>query len=63
MTATTDRAVGSDVRRIDGPDKVRGLAPYAFEHESTAPPVFVALVQSTAAKGGSPRSTPPPPRR
>ncbi|SDN48924.1 xanthine dehydrogenase YagR molybdenum-binding subunit [Klenkia soli] len=51
MTATTERAVGSDVRRIDGPAKVRGLAPYAFEHEVDGTAVFVALVQSTAAKG------------
>lgn len=51
MTATTERAVGSDVRRIDGPAKVRGLAPYAYEHEVDGSAVFVALVQSTVAKG------------
>ncbi|MEI4270510.1 xanthine dehydrogenase family protein molybdopterin-binding subunit [Klenkia sp. LSe6-5] len=51
MTATTERAVGSDVRRIDGPDKVRGRAPYAYEHELGAQPAFLAVVQSTVARG------------
>jgi len=51
MTATTERAVGSDVRRIEGPEKVRGRAPYAYEHELGPQAVFVALVQSTAARG------------
>ncbi len=51
MTATTERAVGSDVRRIEGPDKVRGLAPYAYEHEVDGSAVFLALVQSTVARG------------
>ncbi|SCX37719.1 xanthine dehydrogenase YagR molybdenum-binding subunit [Klenkia marina] len=51
MTATTERAVGSDVRRLEGPDKVRGRAPYAYEHELGAQAVFVALVQSTVARG------------
>ena len=51
MTATTERAVGSGVRRIEGPAKVRGRAPYAFEHELDAQAVFVALVQSTVARG------------
>ena len=51
MTATTERAVGVATTRIDGPDKVRGLAPYAYEHELGAQAVFVALVQSTVASG------------
>lgn len=51
MTATTERAVGSDVRRLEGPDKVRGLARYAYEHQLGAQPVSVALVQSTVARG------------
>jgi len=49
--ATLERAIGAGTRRIDGPDKVRGQAPYAFEHELGAQPVFVALVQSTIAAG------------
>jgi xanthine dehydrogenase YagR molybdenum-binding subunit len=48
---TTERAVGSDVRRLDGPDKVRGRAPYAYEHELDAQAVFVAIVQSPVARG------------
>jgi len=54
--STIERSVGAAIPRIEGPAKVRGLAPYAFEHEGFehergAPAVFVALVQSPIASG------------
>ncbi|GHE14007.1 xanthine dehydrogenase family protein molybdopterin-binding subunit [Klenkia taihuensis] len=48
---TIERSVGAGVRRLDGPDKVRGRAPYAYEHELDAQAVFVAIVQSPVARG------------
>ncbi len=56
MTAVSDRpgtapAIGRDVRRIEGPAKVRGRAPYAYEHELGSAPAFVVIVGSTVATG------------
>jgi xanthine dehydrogenase YagR molybdenum-binding subunit len=48
---TIDRLVGAAVARIDGPQKVRGTAPYAFEHDPGEPIGSVALVQSTVNHG------------
>jgi xanthine dehydrogenase YagR molybdenum-binding subunit len=48
---TIDRLVGAGVERIDGPAKVRGTAPYAYEHDPGEPPAHVAVVQSTVNRG------------
>ncbi|MFI6757821.1 xanthine dehydrogenase family protein molybdopterin-binding subunit [Micromonospora sp. NPDC050417] len=44
------RAIGRPMDRIDGPDKVQGLARYAFEHPVDAP-LYLYPVQSTIATG------------
>jgi xanthine dehydrogenase YagR molybdenum-binding subunit len=44
------RAMGEVIDRVDGPDKVRGLARYAFEHPVDHP-VYLYPVQSTVARG------------
>ncbi len=43
-------AVGTGTVRLDGPDKVRGLAPYAYEHP-VDDPVFLSPVQAEIARG------------
>ena len=49
---TIDRVVGAGVDRIDGPAKVRGTAPYAYEHHGIDEPVtYLAAVQSTVNRG------------
>ncbi|MBB3082874.1 xanthine dehydrogenase family protein molybdopterin-binding subunit [Geodermatophilus sabuli] len=48
---TVDRVVGAGIDRIDGPAKVRGTAPYAYEHDPGEPIAHVALVQSTVNRG------------
>jgi xanthine dehydrogenase YagR molybdenum-binding subunit len=49
---TIDRVVGAAVDRIDGPAKVRGTAPYAYEHFGTDDGVtWLAAVQSTVNSG------------
>jgi xanthine dehydrogenase YagR molybdenum-binding subunit len=48
---TLDRVLGAGIDRIDGPAKVRGTAPYAFEHDPGEPIAHVALVQSTVNRG------------
>ncbi len=50
MVSITQRVIGAPLDRIDGPKKVTGTAPYAFEH--TLDEVAYAFpVQSTIAKG------------
>ncbi len=44
------RPLGADVARLDGPKKVTGTAPYAYEHPLTDPAYAVALL-STVARG------------
>ncbi|HKF75973.1 MAG TPA: xanthine dehydrogenase family protein molybdopterin-binding subunit [Candidatus Dormibacteraeota bacterium] len=44
------RAVGAAVNRIDGPAKVTGTAPYAFEHPLQHP-AYLHPVQATIARG------------
>lgn len=44
------RTIGEPLDRIDGPLKVTGAAPYAFEHH-VEHPAYVFPVQSTIAKG------------
>ncbi len=46
----TPRAMGTPMERLDGPDKVRGEARYAFEHPVERP-VYLYPVQSTVATG------------
>ncbi len=48
---TVDRLVGAGVARIDGPAKVRGTAPYAYEQDPGEPICHVAVVQSTVNRG------------
>ena len=43
-------ATGAPMGRIDGPEKVTGRAPYAFEHPVERPG-YVHLVQATVARG------------
>jgi xanthine dehydrogenase YagR molybdenum-binding subunit len=44
------RAVGASLERLDGPAKVTGTAPYAFEHEYRDP-AYLFPVQATIARG------------
>jgi xanthine dehydrogenase YagR molybdenum-binding subunit len=48
---TVDRMLGAGVERIDGPAKVRGTAPYAYEQDPGEPICHVAVVQSTINRG------------
>ena len=48
--AIATRALGADVARLDGPRKVTGAAPYAYEHPLTDPAYVVPLL-STVARG------------
>lgn len=49
MTIET-RSVGAPISRIDGPQKVRGAARYAYEHPVNEP-LYLAAIQSTIANG------------
>jgi xanthine dehydrogenase YagR molybdenum-binding subunit len=46
----TTTAVGTRQVRLDGPDKVRGLAPYAYEHPLDDP-LFLYPLQAQIARG------------
>jgi xanthine dehydrogenase YagR molybdenum-binding subunit len=48
---TLDRLIGAGIDRIDGPAKVRGTAPYAYEHDPGEPIAHLAVVQSTVNRG------------
>lgn len=48
---TIDRVVGAGIDRIDGPAKVRGTAPYAYEQDPGEPIAHLAVVQSTVNHG------------
>ncbi|MGY1706097.1 xanthine dehydrogenase family protein molybdopterin-binding subunit [Geodermatophilus sp. SYSU D00697] len=48
---TLERVLGAGIDRIDGPAKVRGTAPYAFEQDPGEPIAHLALVQSTVNRG------------
>ena len=48
---TMDRLVGAGIDRLDGPAKVRGTAPYAFEQDPGEPITHLAVVQSTVNRG------------
>lgn len=43
-------SIGTQPVRLDGPDKVRGRAPYAYEHE-VEDPLFLYPVQAEIARG------------
>jgi xanthine dehydrogenase YagR molybdenum-binding subunit len=44
------RAIGAPMERLDGPAKVTGTAPYAFEHPVERP-AYLHAVQATIARG------------
>lgn len=44
------RSIGTEVRRVDGPLKVTGTAPYAYEHE-VENPCYLWPVTATIARG------------
>lgn len=48
---TIERLVGAGIDRVDGPAKVRGTAPYAYEQDPDEPIAHLALVQSTVNRG------------
>jgi len=48
--STTGRVIGAPIDRIEGPQKVTGTAPYAYEHE-TEYPLYLYPVQSEIARG------------
>jgi xanthine dehydrogenase YagR molybdenum-binding subunit len=50
MTAVEPRVIGTPVTRLDGPAKVTGTAPYAFEHRVERP-LYLHPVQATIARG------------
>jgi len=47
---TAGRAIGAPLDRIEGPQKVTGTAPYAYEHE-TEYPLYLFPVRSEIARG------------
>jgi xanthine dehydrogenase YagR molybdenum-binding subunit len=49
-TITERRAIGASVDRRDGPQKVTGTAPYAYEHRFDKP-LYLFPVQSDVARG------------
>jgi len=50
MSAVRTRAMGAALDRIDGPDKVRGLARYAYE-QPVDNPAYLCPIESTIASG------------
>ncbi|MDN5698540.1 MAG: molybdopterin-dependent oxidoreductase, partial [Rubrobacter sp.] len=50
LTNLTARAIGAPLDRIDGEQKVRGAARYAFEHPVTEP-LYLHAVQAAIANG------------
>jgi xanthine dehydrogenase YagR molybdenum-binding subunit len=48
--ALATRPIGADIGRLDGPRKVTGTAPYAYEHPLTDP-AYVLPLLSTVARG------------
>jgi xanthine dehydrogenase YagR molybdenum-binding subunit len=49
-TITQRRAIGTSLDRLDGPQKVTGTAPYAYEHRFDNP-LYLFPVQSEVARG------------
>ncbi|MCW2557951.1 MAG: xanthine dehydrogenase, molybdenum binding subunit apoprotein [Mycobacterium sp.] len=50
MTTLQPRAIGTRLTRLDGPAKVTGTAPYAFENHVDAP-LYLHPIQATIANG------------
>jgi xanthine dehydrogenase YagR molybdenum-binding subunit len=50
VSTLASRPIGADIGRIDGPQKVTGTAPYAYEHPLTDP-AYVLPLLSTVARG------------
>ncbi len=50
MNHIEDRAIGTSTARLDGPGKVTGTAPYAYEHR-VADPVYLVPATATIARG------------
>ena len=50
MAEVRPRAIGAALDRLDGPDKVRGAAPYAFEH-AVDRPAYLYPLQAPIAVG------------
>lgn len=50
MTVIHAKSIGSPLTRLDGPAKVTGTAPYAFEHPVERP-TYLHPVQATIARG------------
>ncbi|MEE3064376.1 MAG: xanthine dehydrogenase family protein molybdopterin-binding subunit [Actinomycetota bacterium] len=50
MTALQPRAIGARIARVDGPAKVTGTAPYAYEYRVEAP-LYLVPLQATIARG------------
>jgi xanthine dehydrogenase YagR molybdenum-binding subunit len=50
MTAVYPRAIGAPLDRLDGPDKVRGAATYAYEHPVERP-AYLYPLQAPIAVG------------
>ena len=53
MTTLQPRVIGTRVARLDGPAKVTGTAPYAFEHRGPdlQAPLYLHPIQATVARG------------
>ena len=49
-TRATGRAIGVPLDRIDGPQKVKGTAPYAYDHH-VENPLYLFAVRSEVARG------------
>jgi xanthine dehydrogenase YagR molybdenum-binding subunit len=45
------RVIGQPIDRIDGPRKVSGTAPYAYEHQEAPDPAYGVIVYAGVAKG------------
>jgi xanthine dehydrogenase YagR molybdenum-binding subunit len=50
MTPIQAKSIGAPLTRLDGPAKVTGTAPYAFEH-SVDRPTYLHPIQATIARG------------
>jgi xanthine dehydrogenase YagR molybdenum-binding subunit len=51
VSAVSTRSVGAALDRAEAPDKVAGLAKYAYEYARAGEAAYAAVVQSTVAKG------------
>jgi xanthine dehydrogenase YagR molybdenum-binding subunit len=59
MTVLRAQAIGAPLVRLDGPDKVRGTAPYAYEHPVDRP-TYLYPLQAPIAVGRITRADPAP---